>query len=210
MSCGIRRRSTAPAICAICCEIMVPLSSAPIMTVVLFGFIGSWNALAWPILVTTTPDWRPISYGLLTFLDEAGSQFHLQMAGAVITMAPVDSALLLYAEDLYRGHCHVWAKGVDLQQTRRTHGRERRLVQQQAVHRRCRAALSQFQPAVQTVCRLFTLHEGESHMLRKQCGWPLLLLGVLVLSACTAPAAPGSPRRARPAAEAARRRSPRR
>jgi ABC-type glycerol-3-phosphate transport system permease component len=74
-------------------QVMVPLSRAPIMTVVLFGFISSWNALAWPILVTTTPDWRPISYGLLSFLDEAGSQFHLQMAGSVITMAPV---VLLY------------------------------------------------------------------------------------------------------------------
>ncbi|MCC6453924.1 MAG: carbohydrate ABC transporter permease [Caldilineaceae bacterium] len=74
-------------------RIMVPLSKAPIMTVVLFSFIGSWNSLAWPILVTTTPDWRPVSYGLLSFLDEAGALFHLQMAGAVITMAPV---LLLY------------------------------------------------------------------------------------------------------------------
>jgi ABC-type glycerol-3-phosphate transport system permease component len=74
-------------------QVMVPLSKAPLMTVILFGFISSWNALAWPILVTTTPDWRPISYGLLTFLDEAGSQFHLQMAGSMITMAPV---LIIY------------------------------------------------------------------------------------------------------------------
>ncbi len=74
-------------------QIMVPLSKAAIMTIALFGFISSWNSLAWPILVTSTPDWRPISYGLLAFLDEAGSQFHLQMAGSMITMAPI---LLLY------------------------------------------------------------------------------------------------------------------
>lgn len=74
-------------------RVILPLSKAPVMTLALFGFIGSWNSLAWPILVTTTPDWRPISYGLLAFLDEAGSFFHLQMAGSVITMAPI---LLLY------------------------------------------------------------------------------------------------------------------
>jgi ABC-type glycerol-3-phosphate transport system permease component len=74
-------------------QIMVPLSKAPMMTMILFGFIGAWNSLAWPILVTTTPDWRPISYGLLAFLDERGALFHLQMAGAVITMTPV---LILY------------------------------------------------------------------------------------------------------------------
>jgi ABC-type glycerol-3-phosphate transport system permease component len=73
--------------------VIVPLSKAPIMTLGLFGFIGSWNSLAWPILVTTTPEWRPISYGLLAFLDEAGSFFHLQMAGSMITIAPI---LLVY------------------------------------------------------------------------------------------------------------------
>jgi len=39
--------------------------------------------------VTTTPDWRPISYGLLNFLDESGAQNHLRMAGAVITIFPL-------------------------------------------------------------------------------------------------------------------------
>lgn len=70
-------------------QIMLPLSKAPVVTLALFAFIGSWNSLAWPILVTTTPDWRPISYGLLAFLDEAGSFFHLQMAGSMITIAPI-------------------------------------------------------------------------------------------------------------------------
>ncbi len=74
-------------------RVIVPLSRAPILTLALFSFIGSWNALAWPILVTTTPDWRPISYGLLNFLDEAGAQFHLQMAGSMITITPI---LIIY------------------------------------------------------------------------------------------------------------------
>ncbi|MFO7682793.1 MAG: carbohydrate ABC transporter permease [Chloroflexota bacterium] len=74
-------------------QVVIPLSKAPLVTVILFGFLGSWNALAWPILVTTTEDWRIISYGLLSFIDEAGAQFHLQMAGAVISMVPI---ILLY------------------------------------------------------------------------------------------------------------------
>lgn len=70
-------------------QVVVPLSRAALVTVILFSFIGSWNALAWPILVTSTPDWRPISYGLLAFLDESGAQQHLRMAGAVITILPL-------------------------------------------------------------------------------------------------------------------------
>lgn len=69
--------------------VVIPLSRAALVTVILFSFIGSWNALAWPILVTTTPDWRPISYGLFAFLTEAGALTHLRMAGAVITILPL-------------------------------------------------------------------------------------------------------------------------
>ena len=74
-------------------QIVVPLAKPALLTVILFTFIGSWNALAWPILVTTDPDWRPISYGLSSFLDEAGAQVHFQMAGSVITVLPI---LILY------------------------------------------------------------------------------------------------------------------
>ncbi len=74
-------------------QVVLPLSRAPLVTVILFGFIGTWNALAWPLLVTNTQDWRVISYGLLSFLDEAGAQFHLQMAGAVISILPI---ILIY------------------------------------------------------------------------------------------------------------------
>jgi len=39
--------------------------------------------------VTTEKQWRVISYGLLAFLDEAGADFHLQTAGAIITIVPI-------------------------------------------------------------------------------------------------------------------------
>lgn len=74
-------------------QIMIPMSKAPIMTVIIFSFIGSWNAFLWPLLVTTRPNWRPLMVGLYTFITEAGPQTHLLMAGAVITLIPI---LILY------------------------------------------------------------------------------------------------------------------
>ncbi|MEM7034267.1 MAG: carbohydrate ABC transporter permease [Chloroflexota bacterium] len=74
-------------------RIVVPLSRAALMTVIMLTFIGSWNALSWPILVTNSDTWRPISVGLANFLDDENQRVHLQMAGAVITMVPI---LLLY------------------------------------------------------------------------------------------------------------------
>ena len=74
-------------------KVVLPLSKAPLMVILVLTFMGSWNSLAWPLLVTNTPDWRPISVGLSTFVTEAGQEFHLIMAGAFITIIPI---LILY------------------------------------------------------------------------------------------------------------------
>ena len=92
-------------------QVVLPISRAPMMTIIIFGFNGAWNALAWPILVTNSPDWRPISYGLLAFLDEAGSQFHLQMAGSVITLLPVLILYFLVQKQFIEGVAHTGLKG---------------------------------------------------------------------------------------------------
>lgn len=74
-------------------RIAIPLCTGPIMVITVLGFIGAWNSLAWPMLVTNTPDWRPISVGLMNFVDEAGQEINLTMAGAFITIIPI---LVLY------------------------------------------------------------------------------------------------------------------
>jgi ABC-type glycerol-3-phosphate transport system permease component len=75
-------------------QVVLPLSKAPIMTVIIFAFIGSWNSLLWPLIATKAgSSWWPISVGLQNFVTEAGPETHLWMAGASISMIPV---LLLY------------------------------------------------------------------------------------------------------------------
>ena len=84
-------------------QIVLPLCRAPLRTVAMFTFIGSWNSLAWPLLVTNTPDWRPISVGLQQFVREAGPEVHLQMAGAVIATLPVLIAYFLIQKEFTEG-----------------------------------------------------------------------------------------------------------
>lgn len=74
-------------------QVVLPLSRAPMMVILVLTFIGSWNSLAWPMLVTNTADWRPISVGLMNFVSDAGQEFHFIMAGAFITIIPI---LVLY------------------------------------------------------------------------------------------------------------------
>lgn len=74
-------------------QVVLPLSKAPLMVIIVLSFIGSWNALAWPLLVTNSPEWRPIAVGFLTFVDEAGQEVQYMMAGAFITIIPI---LIMY------------------------------------------------------------------------------------------------------------------
>jgi len=74
-------------------SIVLPLSRAPLVTVVFLAFIGSWNSLQWPLVATSTERWRPLTVGLTMFISESGPEWHLRMAGAVIAVGPV---VLLY------------------------------------------------------------------------------------------------------------------
>ena len=74
-------------------RIVLPLSTAPIMVIIVLSFIGTWNALAWPLLVTNSDRWLPVAVGLYNFVQDGGSQLHLVMAGTFITIIPI---LILY------------------------------------------------------------------------------------------------------------------
>ncbi len=70
-------------------QIVLPISKAPIMTVIILNGIWSWNSLQWPLIVTSTADWRPITVGLSSFITEASAETQLIMAGSVITTIPI-------------------------------------------------------------------------------------------------------------------------
>ena len=92
-------------------QIVLPLCRAPLMTVGMFTFIGSWNALGWPLLVTNTPAWRPIAVGLQKFVTEAGPEVHLQMAGAMIATVPVLALYGLVQKEFTEGISMSGMKG---------------------------------------------------------------------------------------------------
>jgi len=74
-------------------RIVLPISKAPLMTVIILNGIWAWNSLQWPLIVTSTADWRPITVGLSGFITEASAETQLIMAGSVITTIPI---LMLY------------------------------------------------------------------------------------------------------------------
>jgi multiple sugar transport system permease protein len=74
-------------------SIVLPLSRPALITSALFTFLGSWNALMWPLLVTNSPEMRPIQVGIAAFITNAGTQVQLLLAAVTISVVPV---ILLY------------------------------------------------------------------------------------------------------------------
>ena len=91
--------------------IVVPLSRAALLTVTLLTFVASWNSFLWPLLVTFTPTWRPLTVGLWTFISEAGPETQLLMAGSVIAVVPVLIIYLLTQRQFTEGVATSGLKG---------------------------------------------------------------------------------------------------
>ncbi|MCX7011273.1 MAG: carbohydrate ABC transporter permease [Candidatus Sumerlaeota bacterium] len=87
-------------------HVVLPLSKPALTTAGLFCFLGNWNSLMWPLIVTTSPRMRTLMVGLQTFNDAAGTNFHLLAAASTLAIAPTAVLFFLFqrffTEDLAR------------------------------------------------------------------------------------------------------------
>ncbi|MGH2561111.1 MAG: carbohydrate ABC transporter permease [Thermomicrobiales bacterium] len=70
-------------------RIVLPLSGPGLTTLAIITFVTYWDEFLWPLVVTTTDQYRPITVGLAKFQEQYGTQWHLLMAGAVVAALPV-------------------------------------------------------------------------------------------------------------------------
>jgi multiple sugar transport system permease protein len=92
-------------------SIVLPLSVPVLITVSLITFLGSWNAFQWPLIVTSSPDIRPIQVGLSAFRQEAGSSYHLLMAASAFVIAPIVLLYLVAQRYLVQGVARTGIRG---------------------------------------------------------------------------------------------------
>ena len=70
-------------------RVMLPLSKAILVAVVIFTIVGTWNSFLWPLVMTNTPEVRPLQVGLARFSQEQGTNHELMMAAATFSIAPL-------------------------------------------------------------------------------------------------------------------------
>lgn len=84
-------------------EIALPLSVPALVSTSLFNFLGSWNAVQWPLYVTNSPNMRPLMVGLKFFSTEGGMQVQLHNAAATFATVPVIILFLLVQRRFIEG-----------------------------------------------------------------------------------------------------------
>lgn len=80
-----------------------PLARPSLVTAGLFAFLGSWNSLLWPLLVTQRDEMRPVEVGLQYFLQAEGPRPHLLMAASTLAIIPVLALFLLAQRTFIEG-----------------------------------------------------------------------------------------------------------
>ena len=73
--------------------IVLPMLKPVIVTLAMFGFLGSWNDFMWPLIVLTDADLHTLPVAVASLSREHVADGELMMAGAVVTVLPV---LLLF------------------------------------------------------------------------------------------------------------------
>ncbi len=82
-------------------RIMVPMAKSSMLTISLFSFITTWNSYFWPLVITTSDNYRPLTIAIERIKSaEQGLQWNSIMAGNVILIIPVIIAYLFASKKI--------------------------------------------------------------------------------------------------------------
>jgi multiple sugar transport system permease protein len=84
-------------------RVIVPLAVPAIATLAVFKFIGQWNNLLWPLVISNSDATRTAAVGLQVFQDTNGTQWNLLLMAATITTVPLIVLFFLTQRWFVRG-----------------------------------------------------------------------------------------------------------
>ena len=92
-------------------RIMLPLSKAAIATLVIFTFVNTWNDYMGPLIYLSSDKNKTIQVGLLRFIQENTTEYHLIMAASVVSLVPVTIVFLCLQKYFIEGIATSGLKG---------------------------------------------------------------------------------------------------
>ena len=92
-------------------RIAVPLSLPAIGALCIFNFLGNWNAFIWPLIITSRREMMTLPVGIQFFSTESGSDWHLIMTGASLSLVPLLIVVIIFQRYIIEGITLTGLKG---------------------------------------------------------------------------------------------------
>ncbi|MAU12991.1 MAG: sugar ABC transporter permease [Anaerolineaceae bacterium] len=92
-------------------RVAVPLSLPAIGALCIFNFLGNWNAFIWPLIITSQREMMTLPVGLQFFSTESGSDWHLIMTGASLSVVPLLIVVIIFQRYIIEGIALTGLKG---------------------------------------------------------------------------------------------------
>ena len=74
-------------------QVMLPQCKSAVVSLFIFHFMGQWNDLLYPLILTTSDNMKTLPAGLATFMGTHVVEYGVIMAGATLSILPI---LILY------------------------------------------------------------------------------------------------------------------
>lgn len=84
-------------------RVMLPLAGPAVAALVVFNFMGAWNAFLLPLIYMQTESLRPMMVGMMFFTTRYGVDYSMSMAGTLIIMLPIMVVYVIFQRQFIQG-----------------------------------------------------------------------------------------------------------
>ncbi|HOV37499.1 MAG TPA: carbohydrate ABC transporter permease [Spirochaetales bacterium] len=84
-------------------SIFLPLATAGMSVVIIFGFENAWNDFLWPLIVLYSKQKFTVQLGLLEFQSDTGALWAQLMAATVVVTVPMIALFLVFQRFFFKG-----------------------------------------------------------------------------------------------------------
>lgn len=92
-------------------KIMLPLVKSSLVALAIMVMKFAWNDLMWPLVVNTSAKKMTLAPTLASMISEYGSNYPVQMAGAVLSILPLVILFVLFQKQFIEGVASTGVKG---------------------------------------------------------------------------------------------------
>jgi len=84
-------------------RVAIPQVKPAISALLIFNFLGNWNAFLWPVIVIESTRMRTLPVGMSFFSNELETSWHLIMTAATGAVIPVIIVFLIFQKQIIKG-----------------------------------------------------------------------------------------------------------